>query len=115
MKKKYSIKKNEDIQRILQTGRFYKNRELILYIKKNNTSKNYVAFLVGKKLGTAPQRNQIKRRLRAALHPIWEDIEPGYDIVIMARPMILGEKTQKVQMSLENLLKRHRIVVLEKH
>lgn len=114
MKRKYSLKKNEDIQAILKSGRAFKNNDLIVTVRKNNLDQNRVAFLVGKKLGTAPVRNQVKRRMRAALREIWEDLDTGYDIIILARPYIVGKKTPIVRKGLEYLLKKHRIVLVQK-
>ncbi|MGL5042305.1 MAG: ribonuclease P protein component [Culicoidibacterales bacterium] len=110
MKKKYSLKKNEDIQKILSKGRFFRNREFIMYVVDNDTTKNYVAFLVGKKLGNAPLRNRYKRKMRSMLYCYWPHLVKGKTIVIMARPMILEENHENLKNSLEFLLKRHKIL-----
>lgn len=110
LKKKYSIKKNEDIQVILNTGFFHKSKYFIIYIRKNAILKNYVAFLAGKKLGNAPIRNRIKRKMRQSLQVCWPNLGKGYDIVIIARYCVLQEKNEILVKDLENLLKKHRII-----
>lgn len=110
MKKKYSIKKNQDIQRILNKARFTKGRYIVVYVTKNDTDENKIAFLVGKKLGHAPYRNQVKRRMRVATQGLWNDLLPGHNILIMARPLIKDIKPDEISRELAYLLKKHDIM-----
>ncbi len=55
-----------------------------------------VAFIAGKKLGSAVWRNAAKRRLRAVVCDLggpWE----GFDIAFLARPAILDTSYKKVR------------------
>lgn len=115
MKKKYSLKKNEQIQKILKNGSFFKNYNFILYINKNNQDKNYIAFLAGKKLGKAPVRNYIKRKMRICCAQYWDNLKKGYDIVLIGRESIYDEKQEKLIKSLENLFKKHKILDIDKN
>ena len=110
LKKKYSLKKNEDIQAVLKKGTFFKSKHLIVYIKKNNTDKNYIACLAGKKLGKAPIRNLVKRKIRLAIATYWEQMSKGYNIVIIGRPLVINQKSEIIEKDLEILLKRHKII-----
>lgn len=77
---------------------------------KNGTDKNNVAFLAGKKLGTAPIRNKAKRKLRMAVQTYWARIAKGYDIVLIARPFLIRKEQNKILKDLEFLLKKHKIL-----
>src|SRR4051812_24503390 len=49
---------------------------------------------VGKRVGTAPRRNRVKRLLREAFRLMQHDLPTGYDLVINVRPheeLILAE------------------------
>lgn len=110
MKKKYSIKDNKDVQAVLDKGKFFKSNSCILYVMKNATNKNNIAFLAGKKLGPAPIRNKAKRKMRCAMQVYWENIAKGYDIVLIARPFLIDKEQAKFLKDLEYLLEKHKIL-----
>jgi len=110
LKKKFSIKENESIQKILTRGRFFKSSTCVVYVLKNGTDKNNVAFLAGKKLGTAPVRNRAKRKLRVTMRAQWSVLLKGYDIVLIARPHLLMCEEENLRQDLALLLKKHKIV-----
>ena len=43
----------------------------------------------GRKLGTAVVRNRVRRRLRGALRVMAPSFQPGWDVLIIARPAIV--------------------------
>jgi ribonuclease P protein component len=47
-----------------------------------------VAYAVGRNVGGAVQRNRARRRLRAALHEIRDELEPGSYLVGAGREVI---------------------------
>jgi ribonuclease P protein component len=47
----------------------------------SSTNQAMIAYAVGKRIGKAVQRNRLKRRLRAAVSEIAEDLEPGFYLV----------------------------------
>jgi len=110
LKKKYSIKENTAVQQILKQGRFYTCASCVVYVMKNGTDKNNVAFLAGKKLGNAPIRNKAKRKLRLAMSEHWQGLSKGHDIVLIARPVLLDRAQYIVLNDLAVLLKKHKIL-----
>jgi ribonuclease P protein component len=44
----------------------------------------------GRKLGSAVVRNRVRRRLREALRVMAPSFQPGWDVLIIARPAIVG-------------------------
>lgn len=51
-----------------------------------------VGFTVTKKTGNAPERNRIRRRLRAAVAARARDFAPGNDYVLVGRRAALGQR-----------------------
>jgi ribonuclease P protein component len=50
-----------------------------------------IGFTVTKKIGNAPERNRIKRRLRALAAASARDFRAGHDYVLLGRREALGE------------------------
>jgi len=65
-----------------------------------------VGFTVTKKTGNSPQRNRIKRRLRAAVRACSRDFRPGHDYVLLGRREALTEPFDKLVADLRGSLKR---------
>ena len=64
-----------------------------------------VAFVAGKRLGNAVQRNRAKRLLRAAFREAggpWD----GHDLVLIAKPALLEKNSQEAAESIRRLLER---------
>jgi ribonuclease P protein component len=65
-----------------------------------------IGFTVTKKTGNSPQRNRIKRRLRAAVTACARDFVPGHDYVLLGRPEALSEPFAKLVADLGALIVR---------
>ncbi|WP_375451853.1 ribonuclease P protein component [uncultured Devosia sp.] len=55
-----------------------------------------VGFTVTKKSGNSPERNRIKRRLRAAVTACAGDFAPGHDYVLVGRREALEQKFDRL-------------------
>jgi len=87
MKKKYRIKKSDEIELVMNKGNSRANRTFIVYKYKNSSTTKYrVAISAPKKLGNAVIRNKIKRQIRAALQQNNKFLKDGHDYFIIARP-----------------------------
>ena len=60
----------------------------------------------GRKLGGAVVRNRARRRLREALRAMAPAFQPGWDVLIIARPGIVGADYQVVVGALRRVLDR---------
>ena len=64
MKKLYIVKKHQDFDRIIKTGKRKTNKSFIIYSIENNLPYDRYGVSVGKKLGNAVYRNKYKRKIR---------------------------------------------------
>lgn len=88
MKKKYSLKRNEEIAEIIHKRRFYKNDVYVVYFAKNIEKQTRICISVSKKLGNAVVRNKIKRQIREMVTDIVNfDLE--IDLVIIVKKAFL--------------------------
>ena len=67
MNKKYIIRKNEEIEVIVKTGKKSVSKYFVIYYIENSNSFNQYCISVSKKIGKAHVRNKIKRRIKDIL------------------------------------------------
>ncbi|NGP45198.1 ribonuclease P protein component [Bacillaceae bacterium SIJ1] len=106
MESKHRLKKNKDFQHVFQEGQSTANRQLVVYVKKQNDLGHFrVGFSVSKKMGSAVKRNYIKRCLRQAFQNI--DLELGpVDIIVIARKPAASLGCADIHTSLRHVLKK---------
>jgi ribonuclease P protein component len=56
---------------------------------RNDLGTTRFGFATGRKLGSAVIRNRVRRRLREALRVMAPSFQPGWDVLIIARPAIV--------------------------
>lgn len=69
-------------------------------------------FSVSKRVGKAVTRNRVKRLLREILR--MTPLEPGWDIVFIARPAVASADYASLKRTVEGLLSRARLLVTNK-
>lgn len=71
----------------------------------NDSAATRIAAVAGKKLGGAPERNRMRRRLRAAFRTQKVSLPPGWDFALVARAGLLETKwrdlTRDVALAME--------------
>jgi ribonuclease P protein component len=60
----------------------------------------------GRALGGAVVRNRVRRRLREALRVMAPSFQPGWDVLIIARPALVDADHEALVQALEQLLRR---------
>lgn len=113
MQRKYRLRRNSDFQRVRRSGKFYASPLMALAFLRNELDHSRFGFVVSKKLGTAVQRNKVKRRMREAARLRFEGIKPGFDLVFVARPPASQVNYTELERSLENLLMQADLLILK--
>ncbi len=103
MKKKYIIRKNEEIQKIVKNSKKIVNKYFIVYFKENELSYNRYCVSVSKKIGKAHTRNLFKRRVKDIL--MKNNINNSKDYVIILRNVVINISYEKMQYELLDILK----------
>lgn len=103
MNKKYIIRKNEDIQSIVNKSQKLINKYFVIYYEKNNLNFNRYCISIGKKIGKAHTRNLYKRRIKDIL--MKNIINNSCDYVIILRNSVLEITYNVMQDELISLLK----------
>ncbi len=80
-----SLKTNNDFRRVYRKGTSAVRPCLVVYIQKNRLEANRLGFTVTAKVGKAHTRNRVRRRLREIYRLNESGIQPGLDMVVVAR------------------------------
>ena len=83
MKKTEMLKKNYEFKNVLSKGKFYRGKEIEIFILQNNKKRNFLGIAIGTKNGKAFQRNKAKRLIRESYKKLENSLIEGYNIVIL--------------------------------
>ena len=93
MKRNLRLNRSSDFERVRRYGKSYAHPFVVLLVLENDQSKIRIGVSASKSIGGAVQRNRVKRVLREASRQCLDQIEPGYDLVFLARKALLERKT----------------------
>lgn len=106
MKKIYRLKREKDINKILQAKKSYGNKAYIIYIKKNIETKHFrIGVTASKKLGNAVVRNKLKRQMRSILR-VYKNNIGNYHLFLIARKGCMEISHEEKTIQIESLLKK---------
>ena len=72
-----------------EAGTTRSNRLLTARFLRTDLGTTRFGLATGRKLGNAVVRNRVRRRLRGALRVMAPSFQPGWDVLIIARPAIV--------------------------
>ena len=83
MKKTVMLKKNYEFRKVLSKGKYYSGQYIEALILQNVKGKNSLGIAVNTKIGSAVERNHIKRLFRESYYIFEENIANGQEIVFL--------------------------------
>ncbi len=106
MQRRYRLRSRERFQEVRRTGKSRKDHLAILVFLRNDLPYSRFGFTASRRVGNAVQRNRAKRLLRESVRLRFKTINPGWDMVFIARPVIVNQPFQRVDAACERLLKK---------
>ena len=92
-----------DYRKVYAEGRRRNLDFLVAFLRANGRPASRVGLTVPRSLGGAVERNRLKRRLREAVRKHWQELEPGWDVVINPRPTAKSAKFPELEEAIRKL------------
>lgn len=102
MNKKFILRKNEEIQKVIKKSKKVINKYFVVYYTENDKEINRYCISVSKKIGKAHTRNLYKRRIKDIISK--NNFNNSSDYVIILRTAILDIPYNTMKESLISLL-----------
>jgi len=103
-----------DFQHIQSQSRSRAHPLLLMRYRRNGLDRTRYGISTGRKVGSAVVRNGIRRRLRSILRALGAEVQPGYDILLVARPAAAGVKQRDLDSALRQLLRSAALIAAER-
>jgi len=104
MKKALVVKKQEEFNRIIKTGKCMKNKNFVIYYEPNNKGYDKFGISVGKKLGKAVIRNKYKRKIRMIIDEYKKVYQNSRNYIIILRKNCLEISHEEIKKSFFHLM-----------
>ncbi len=105
MKKDKRLRTNEDYLNVYRKGKNYWNRNLTMYVKKNNLENSRFGYTITKKIGNSVVRNKVRRQMKEIIRLHLNLIKSGYDIVIIPKKNTVDISYKELESAIMHLLK----------
>jgi ribonuclease P protein component len=106
MLREFRLRHAADFRRLRHEGRSYPHRLMVMSVAPNTLSRNRYGFIVSKHLGKAVQRNRVRRRMREVVRLLHPQLQPGYDVVMIARLPLVEQPFDVVQRTVSELFRQ---------
>ena len=100
------LSRPEDFAALQGEGSVRSHSLYVVRVRRNGLEETRFGLSTGRKLGGAVVRNSVRRRIREALRVMAPSLQPGWDVLIIARPPVIGADFETLAGTLQNLLRR---------
>jgi ribonuclease P protein component len=110
VKRNFRLTRSTDFKRVRRFGKSYAHPFILLVALPAEAERTLIGVSAGRSVGSAVDRNRAKRLIREAIRPFLPALQPGWNILLIARKPILQAQFTVIQSSLEILLTRGQIL-----
>jgi ribonuclease P protein component len=104
-----SLRRKAEFEAIASGGSTRSTRLLVLKSLPRVKAPTRIGLSVSRAVGGAVQRNRVRRRLRELVRERYEELETGWDLLLIARPDAARATYPELREALGSLLRRSNI------
>jgi ribonuclease P protein component len=115
VERRFRLTRSTDIKRVRRLGKSYAHPLIVLQLAVSDKQETRFGIIAGRSVGGAVQRNHAKRLMRESLRSLLPEINPGWDILLLARRGMDTATFTKVQNTMTTLLQRAHLLMTHNH
>ncbi len=112
MKREFRLTRSTDFERVRQQGKSFPHPLVVLVAVPNQLGQVRVGIAAGRSVGGAVVRNRAKRLLRAGIDPMIPNLNPGWDLILLARRPLVDAGFWKTRDAIEAVLLKARLITV---
>lgn len=100
------LSRPQDFAALQERGAIRSHPLLAARVLRTDLGTTRFGLATGRALGSAVVRNRVRRRLREVIRSMQPSLRPGWDVLVIARPAIVGADLGAIGTALGRLLGR---------
>jgi len=100
------LSRPRDFATLQENGTVRSHPLLVVRVLRTDLDTTRFGLATGRKIGGAVIRNRLRRRLREALRALAPSFQPGWDVLIIARPALVTATHEELSEAIARLLRR---------
>jgi ribonuclease P protein component len=100
------LSRPQDFEAVQRVGTIRSHTLMLARFRRTDLEDTRFGLSTGRKLGSAVVRNRVRRQLREALRVMAPSFQPGWDVLIIARPALVEADHDELVGALRRLLQR---------
>lgn len=111
--KKFRLTKKKDFEKIFRKGECLTEKIFVLKAAENGLDYSRFGFIVSLKVSKkATVRNRIRRQIQESIRMNIGGIKNGFDIIILAKPIIKNKPYKEISSIIKSALKKRGLAVI---
>lgn len=113
MDKIYRLRSNMEFKKVYNNGKNYWNRNLVLFLRKNDLGYTRVGYTITKKVGNSVVRNKIRRQMKEIYRLNFHLIKDGYDLIFIPKKNTVDIPFKEFENAMIHIMKISKILKKE--
>jgi ribonuclease P protein component len=108
------LSRPQDFAALQERGSIRSHPLLATRVLRTELGTTRFGLATGRALGPAVVRNRVRRRLRMEIRSLLPSLRPGWDVLVIARPAIVGADYVAIRTALGRLLAKGGVLAEER-